>query len=357
MEASNYIEGKEIAKGPRILMDLLATGNHPQINNIAEIIQRSRPDVILLNEFDYIDNPKLGVQAFIDNYLAKPHGDAKPINYPYVYLAPSNTGLPTPFDLDNNGKANRFGADAHGFGLYYGQYGMVLLSRYPIDYGNVRTFAQFRWSDMPGAIKPIHPESKKPYYDQQEWLSLRLSSKSHWDVPVKVNGKTIHVLASHPTPPVFDGIEDHNGARNHDEVRFWLDYIQPDKADYIYDDNSVFGGLSGDKHFVIMGDQNAAANGGNARKEAITALLTSPLVDQAFIPQSVGGKENKPDVEGSEFHTSGWGMRVDYVIPSHQLKVTDGGVFWPAKGDELHRLVKDRKSSSDHRLVWLELIL
>ena len=357
MEATNYVKGKDIAKGSRILMDLLVTGEHPQIQNIAEIIQRNRPDIILLNEFDYIDNPKLGVKAFINNYLAKSHNGANPIDYPYVYVAPSNTGLPTSFDLNNDGKASRFGNDAYGYGQYYGQYGMAVLSRYPIDYNNIRTFAQFRWSDMPNAIKPIHPETKKPFYDEQEWLSLRLSSKSHWDVPVKVNDKTIHVLASHPTPPVFDGIEDHNGARNHDEVRFWHDYIRPQYANYIYDDNGVYGGLEANSKFVVMGDLNAAANGGNARKEAITALLSSPLVNQSFIPTSEGGKQNKPDVKYSEQHTAGWGMRIDYVIPSYQMKVIDGGVFWPTQDDELFRLVKDRKSSSDHRLVWVEVKL
>lgn len=357
MEATNYVKGDEVAKGPRILMDLLATGEHPQIQNIAEIIQRNRPDIVLLNEFDYIDNPKLGIKAFINNYLAKSHNGAKPIDYPYVYVAPSNTGLPTTFDLNNDGKVSRFGNDAYGYGQYYGQYGMAVLSRYPIDYKNIRTFAQFRWADMPNAIKPIHPETKQPFYDEQEWLSLRLSSKSHWDVPVKVNGKTIHVLASHPTPPVFDGIEDHNGARNHDEVRFWLDYIRPQHAGYIYDDNGVYGGLEANSKFVVMGDLNAAANGGNARKEAITKLLTSPLVNQSFIPTSEGGKRNKPDVQHSEQHTAGWGMRIDYVIPSYQMKVIDGGVFWPTQDDELFRLVKDRKSSSDHRLVWVEVKL
>ena len=355
MEASNYVQGEAIKKGPQVLMELLAKGEHPQIHNIAEIIQRTRPDVILLNEFDYIDSPQLGVKAFINNFLSKPHGDAQPIDYPYVFVGPSNTGLPTTFDLDNNGKVEGFGADAQGFGQYYGHYGMALLSRYPIDYQHIRTFAQFRWADMPQALAPVYPDTQKPFYEPQEWQSLRLSSKSHWDVPVMVNDKTLHVLVSHPTPPVFDGPDDHNGARNHDEVRFWHDYIRPQHASYIYDDRGVYGGLAANSAFVIMGDQNAATDGGNARKEAIRALLTSPLVNQTFIPQSEGGKENKPDVNGSQYHTSGWGMRVDYVIPSYQLNVINGGVFWPAKDDALYRLVKDRKSSSDHRLVWLEV--
>ena len=67
--------------------------------------------------------------------------------------------------------------------------------------------------------------------EEEELEVVRLSSKSHWDVPVKVGGHTVHVLASHPTPPTFDGEEDRNGRRNHDEIRFWADYVSPGKAE------------------------------------------------------------------------------------------------------------------------------
>ena len=56
---------------------------------------------------------------------------------------------------------------------------------------------------------------------------FRLSSKSHWDVPIRIGRETVHFLVSHPTPPVFDGPEDRNGTRNHDEIRFWADYVGP----------------------------------------------------------------------------------------------------------------------------------
>ncbi len=38
-------------------------------------------------------------------------------------------------------------------------------------------------------------------------------------------GGTVHFLVSHPTPPVFDGPEDRNGARNADEIRLWQEYL------------------------------------------------------------------------------------------------------------------------------------
>ena len=106
---------------------------------------------------------------------------------------------------------------------------------------------------------PIDPTTGKNWYNEQEWQNIRLSSKSFWDLPISVNNKTVHILASHPTPPVFDGLEDRNGKRNHDEVRLVADYIN--NADYIYDDKGKKGGLNAQSRFVILGDLNAAPEG------------------------------------------------------------------------------------------------
>jgi hypothetical protein len=59
---------------------------------------------------------------------------------------------------------------------------------------------------------------------------LRLSSKSHWDVPIDIplgDGvtKRVHMLLHHPTPPAFDGEEGRNLRRNHDEIRLFADYV------------------------------------------------------------------------------------------------------------------------------------
>jgi hypothetical protein len=199
MDATNYLVRGKIGTGVELINAL--KNDHQQIKNIAEIIQRSRPDILLLNEFDYIKDPKSGLEIFLQNYLAKSQQGAEPIDYPYYYYAPVNTGVSTPFDLNNDGiKTGNLG-DSHGFGHFPGHFGMVLLSRYPIDKQQVRTFQNFLWKDMPDAITPEDPNTNQAWYDNQEWQALRLSSKSHWDVPVKVNGKIVHILASHPTPP------------------------------------------------------------------------------------------------------------------------------------------------------------
>jgi hypothetical protein len=35
----------------------------------------------------------------------------------------------------------------------------------------------------------------------------------------RIGESVLHVLVSHPTPPSFDGAEDRNGRRNHDDVQ------------------------------------------------------------------------------------------------------------------------------------------
>lgn len=358
MDATNYV-GRDAKRATnQVLQTQLKSGNQ-QIKNIAEIIQRTRPDIILLNEFDYISDPKQGVELFIKQYLnVAQHNDVSSIDYPYYYYSTVNTGKPSPFDLTGDGKATGTQGDAWGFGFFEGQYGMVLLSRYPIDTANIRTFQHFKWKDMPNALRPVVPSTGKSFYSDEIWNQYPLSSKSHWDVPVKVNGETIHVLASHPTPPVFDGPEDRNGTKNHDEVRFWHDYVTPANASYIYDDKGLTGGITPNARFVILGDQNSSATEGNSRKEAIGALLSSPLTNDVNVPASKGGDLHKKDNPLSKHHTAYWGMRADYVLPSSAgWDVIENGVFWPHTDSELYRLVKDRNASSDHRLVWSTLQL
>jgi len=357
MEAQNYLPQGETGDAT-VLEKLLQTGSQPQIRNIAHIIQLVRPDVLLLNEFDYIADADKGIKAFIQNYLQQPQGSATAIDYPYFYYSTVNTGQPSPYDLDNDGKTTGIGADAWGYGFYPGQYGMVLLSKYPIDTANVRTFQRFKWQDMPGFM-PTKKADGSPWYSKAAWAEFPLSSKSHWDIPLHINGKAVHILASHPTPPVFDGPENRNGIRNHDEIRLWVDYLTPQNAGYIYDDNGNKGGLAADARFVLLGDQNASADGeGDALNAAISALYNHPRINNAMPPQSKGAVENTPDNPKAAFHTAGWRMRADYVLPSKAgFVLKDSGVFWPETTSPLYPLVGSRGASSDHHLVWVKLEL
>ncbi|WP_245551592.1 endonuclease/exonuclease/phosphatase family protein [Gilvimarinus chinensis] len=355
MDASNYLPRGTApdAHSAKRLREELERGDNPQIKAVASIIQSVRPDIILLNEFDYTDDYEQAVALFQEHYLTKPQQGKEAVHYPFVYSAPVNTGVLFPYDLNGDGTISA-PVDTYGFGYYPGQYGMVLLSRYPIDKPSVRTFQTFKWRHMPGALQPLNPNGST-YYSQRAWNELRLSSKSHWDVPVQINGDTLHLLASHPTPPVFDGEEDRNGKRNHDEVRVWVDYISGD-ANYLYDDNGAYGGLSEGEKFVIVGDLNSSTVEGDGHKGAISALLESDRVTDPK-PASHGGAEARANNPHSRYHTAGWGMRADYVLPSSNLRVLNAGVYWPAQNEPDASLVVNRAASSDHRLVWVDIEL
>ena len=358
MEATNYLADGEQANGLELFKQL-ENGENPQIRNIAEIIQRVRPDIILLNEFDYIVDPEKGLLAFIKHYLnIAQHDETEAIDYPYFYTAPVNTGVDSGLDLDKDGVASGKGGDAFGFGFFPGHYGMAVLSKYPIDADNVRTFQHFLWKDMPAArLDEIKMEDGSSWYSDKAKKIFRLSSKSHWDLPIIIGEDTLHILASHPTPPVFDGPEDRNGKRNHDEIRLWVDYISSgENASYIYDDKGVTGGFTG-RNFVILGDLNASTDEGDANQKGIKALINHPRINTTIKPTSLGGKQHSPHNAFGKNHTANWGMRADYVLPSKNLSVIDSGVFWPRKEDILYRLVKDRNTSSDHRLVWLGIVV
>ncbi|MBE2997329.1 endonuclease/exonuclease/phosphatase family protein [Nocardiopsis sp. HNM0947] len=340
-----------------LLADLAAPGNR-QVRNVAEIVQRVRPDVLLVNEFDH-DPHRLGPRLFQDHHLARGVRGARGIDYPYVYTGPVNTGVASGADLDGNGKVvTRPGTlehagDAFGFGLFPGQYGMVVFSRLPLLTDRVRTFRRFRWVDLPGAMLPNDPVTGRPFHDAAAREVMRLSSKAHWDIPVEAGGRRpVHLLASHPTPPAFDGPERRNVLRNHDEIRFWVDYLSG-SAGHIYDDVGGRGGLPPRAPFVVAGDLNADPDAGAGHPKAIRQLLEHPSV-QDPVPSSRGGlgaaalDPSAPEPEGH--------LRADYVLPSDDLRVRGSGVFWPAADDPLYRLTGDRPfPSSDHRLVWVDV--
>ncbi|MDI3331390.1 MAG: endonuclease/exonuclease/phosphatase family protein [Micrococcus sp.] len=346
----------------QLLADL-STPDHEQARAVAEVIQRTAPDILLINEFDYVAGGA-AAEAFRDNYLAVGQNGQAPVDYPYYYTAPVNTGVPSGHDLNQDGTVGG-PDDAWGFGLFPGQYGMVVYSKYPIDAEDVRTFQDFRWADMPD-----HQMPEDYYTDEQEQV-LRLSSKSHWDVPVRIGDKTVHVLAAHPTPPSFDGAEDRNGRRNNDEIRFWADYVTGGAtASYIYDDAGRRGGLDRRERFVVLGDYNSDPHDGDSYPGAIDQLLEHSRIQD---PQqsSAGGAEaserqggaNAGHVSDPAYDTADFNdvpgpgnLRADYALPSENLPLRGGGVFWPEQGEPGSELTGEYPfPTSDHRLVWVDV--
>lgn len=342
----------------------LESGEDAQARRVAELLQRVRPDVVLINEFDQDDEGR-AAQLFSERYLSVSQNGAEPLQMGHWYVPTSNTGQPSNLDLDQSGEVvttpgtQAYGNDSYGFGVFPGQYGMVLYSRFPLG-DDVRTFQRLVWSDMPDNLLPT------TWYSSEAAATLRLSSKNHVDVTLDLgDGRVLHVLASHPTPPSFDGPEDRNGRRNHDEIRFWKDYITGgEQAAYIRDDQGTRGGSGEEAMFVILGDLNSDPLDGDSLHEGIVGLLEHPRVTDP-LPASEGAvtaatRDGGANVEhdGAAKHDTAdfsdgrvGNLRVDYVLPSSNLTVEESGVFWPEPDAPDAELA----SVSDHHLVWVDV--
>jgi len=351
----------EMGQGKVDEVDAGGVGTNEQLVAAAEILREVRPDIVLINEIDILqegEGPLDGIwQDFQDRYLDV--GEA-PLRYEHVFAAPVNTGVLSGFDLNNDGvvatDADRgtrtHGDDSFGYGIYPGQYGMVIASRFPLDAAEARTFAEFLWVDMPDDLIP------ESWYSEAEADVLRLSSKTHMVVPVAIGDRRVHLIGAHPTPPGFDGDEDRNGRRNRDEVRMIVDLIEG--ADYLVDDAGVSGGLPADASFIVFGDLNASRRGEDGGSDhPIHALLDHPRVqDTGELAISEGGLAGREPGPPAYFERSttgrATGLRIDYVLPSSDLEVLYGGVHFP--WSETDPEGADRAYvASDHRLVWIDL--
>ena len=346
----------------------LATPDDQQAANVAAIIQRTRPDVLLLTDID-VDSAA-AIDEFRANYLLLSQNGAQPIDYPHVFVAASNTGVPSGFDFDNDGTVG--GAnDALGDGDFPGQHGMVLLSRFPIATNQVRTFQHLLWASVPGARLPDDPATPDPadWYSADELAVLPLSSTSHWDVPINVSGQLVHVLASRPAAPTGDGPEDRNGMRNADEIGFWADYVAGTDTAWIVDDTGAAGGLAPATAFVIAGALSSDPTDGDSVAGAVDQVVALDQIQdpapasegavEAAVAQGLANRTQTgdPALDTADLDDDTFGnLRTDYVLPSAGFDVVDAGVFWPARDDELARLVTLQPlASSDHRLVWVDL--
>ena len=354
---------------------------HPRLRGAAARIQALAPDILLINELAY-DQPgapgyspgdPVGQNArrFVEHYLSVPQADTLTGRSYQTVMLPVNTGQSSGHDLNNDGRVvttvptvppspdngsvpeqtaagRAYGGDAWGFGTFPGQYGMALFVHEDLTVlrDSIRTFRLFRWAEMPHAAEPVDSTAGEPWYTPEEWREFRLSSKSHWDVPVRLpNGAVLHVLASHPTPPAFDGPARRNQRRNHDEIRFWVDYL--DGAAYIEDDSSRGGGLHENAAFVLMGDLNADPDGDSRFRRAIRDLVGHDRVNDVIPTASPTAQSVFSSLDPDD--TARWGKRVDYVLPSATLTVDTSGVWRPASSEASGLPV------SDHFPVWMDV--
>jgi hypothetical protein len=95
-------------------------------------------------------------------------------------------------------------------------------------------------------------------------------------------------------------------------------------------------------------------------------------VNMAFTPSSPGGPEaavlqglanatheGDPRFDTADFADGAPGnLRADYVLPSSNIEILGGAVFWPVLADPLSRLTGVFPfPSSDHRAVWIDIAI
>ena len=305
--------------GPGLLFRDLLKGEDPQIEAIKRVIGKADPDILTIQSFDY-DYEGRALALF-----------AEALGYPHFFAAQPNAGRPSGADLDGDGRTGGPG-DAQGYGTFSGQGGMAILSRYPILVDQVQDYADILWADLDWATLP--QADGQPFPSPEAQAVQRLSTTGHWVVPVAAPSGILQLLTFHASPPVFDGPEDRNGLRNHDEIRFWLHLLDgPDAPE---------------TPFVLLGDANLDPAHGEGRKEAIRDLLSDPRLQA---PEPLGSS----DANTVDWSNIGVGrMRVDYVLPSTHWMVVGSGVVWPDPADPFLEVVT---TASRHRLVWVDLKL
>lgn len=330
-------------KGPGLLLRALDQGGDAQIEAVTKVIVSAHPDILVLLSFDH-DHELRALRRFRDTLAGAG------ATFAYVYSSKPNRGLVTWLDMDGDGQVGQ-ARDAQGFGWFPGQSGIAVLSRFPIE--EVRDYSTLLWKDMPGAHLPTR--NGHPFPSAQAQGRQRLSTTAHWQVPVRLgNGAVLHLLVFHATPPVFDGPEDRNGLRNADEIGFWRNWLNQ-------------AGNTERDGFAILGGFNLDPRDGDGRKASLRALLADPrLVDP--MPQSEGaalsgrkqGGTNATHRGNARLDTVDWpdtagpgNLRVDYILPSSELKVLASGVVWPISANDLGVV----EAASRHRLVWVDVAM
>jgi len=302
------------------------------------VIAAAYPDILVLQNVDY----DLDLHAL--RSLRDAIGKSGP-HYPHLFALRPNSGMPTGIDLDGDGRRGE-PEDRQGFGFFSGQGGMAILSRFPIEASAAEDFSALLWKDLPGAIVPENDDGLVPSAEAFE--VLRLASVAHWVVPVRIGDKRLSLLAFHASPPVFDGPEDRNGRRNHDQLRFWTLYLDGDF------------GPAPDEGFVLIGDANLDPVDGDGRKRAILNLLNDPRLKDTR-PRRAGLFAPDPERRGDPgLDTVAWPrpgpghLRVSYILVSTDLPVPGSGVYWPPEGSDALRVVEQ---ASRHRLIWADIEL
>lgn len=356
------------------LAERLEGGQDEAAQMLARNIQKTRPDVLLITD---IDTDTHVADIFKDQYLAEAQTDGEagskdlsPLDYRYVYAAFTNAGVQSGADLNGNGSTGDPG-DAFGVGHFEGQRSMILYSRYPIKQDEVRTFNNLIWSELPGSSLDTEKYSKLVR------SVLPLNSTSLWDVPLDVEGETVHVVATGLTPNQGEGADPE---RRLDQLRFLNMYLSDsDELRDLTDDAGAYGGLEKDANAVVLGalgpdveslDENAEQKRKDAAEE-LEAFLDSDELDVAK-PSSAGAQcEDDASLQirtildfvcATQYATriGGGTSRSDYVAAANGSTISESGIeaaMSRAVAEKSSAGTSSAASAGARRIVWADVTL
>ena len=175
------------------------------------------------------------------------------------------------------------------------------------------------------------------------------------------DGGRLHLLASNPTPPLFDGAERLQRA------------AQP-RRDPASGARYLDGAAAPRRRGPVAGAARGAGGGarqpqrrsrstapGSARRSPRCSRIRALQDPRPASARRRGGGDAGPAPGDAGLDTADWredggpgNLRVDYVLPSAELAVAAAGVFWPAPGEPL---AEAAAAASAHRLVWVDLVL
>ena len=314
--------------GPGLFYRDILRGKDPQIEAGLRILRHIDADLLILGDIDH-DHHRVALDALADRLGT----------YPHRFHPVPNRGVPSGLDLNGNGRLGD-DDDRLGYGPFRGSGSIAVLSRFSLRADLVEDRTALPWLSLDGHIAP---EGTPP--------NVPLSTTVYLRLPVELpDGALLNLILWHATPPVFDGPEDRNGRRNHDEARLVHEMLDATEGTVL-----------------IAGFANLDPVDGDGRKEALRALLAHPRL-QDRPPESAGGRDAALEAGVNVTHrgdpardTVDWpdepgrpgNLRTDYLLPERSLTVLGSGVFWPEEGALFGGEVR---SASRHRILWMDLV-
>ena len=327
----------------------------PRPATVAEIIQRVRPDVLLINEFDFdADGTALRLfqqQLPVRRRTTAPRRSATR----YRFIAPSNTGIPSGFDLNN------YGTSIGGPGR------RLRLRRLPGPVRHGRLLAATR--STPTTSGPsstssgrtcrarccptTRPPRRRPTgTPPRSWPSSRCRPRATGTCRSRSAARPSTSWSATPPRRCSTVPRTATARRNHDEIRLWADYVTPGAERlHLRRRRQARRARARGAAFVIAG-----------RPELRPARRRQhPRLDPAAAGQPAGQHHRHPDQRrgrSEQAEAAGRGrtsptesdprvrhrrlrrqlpgpgnLRADYVLPSSDLRIRNSGIFWPTVDD------------------------